>query len=70
MEIGPPRRSEATLGELKIKLPAHIRITLHRIKLLHGVYISETVTIAIERYLASLAENGRERATASQPSTP
>lgn len=43
---------------LKVKLPVHQHLDLHRIKLLSDQTISETVEDAIRVYLETLDENG------------
>lgn len=51
MLLGNPDVAASPQRELKVKIPAHLHLQLHALKILRGASISDTVAAAITEYL-------------------
>ncbi len=54
MYIDASGKTEERLREpktMKVKVPTHLHMRMHGVKILHGVDLSEMVTEAMQRYL-------------------
>lgn len=64
-DIRAPPRSLESLREIKVRIPARLHVHLHRLRILEGTGIAETITNALTAYFEQ--EKVREQAASGPP---